>query len=226
MIEEPSFYPYLSGRNNLLHSALLHGGVSRAKVEQVLEFVGLELVARKRVSAYSQGMRQRLGLARALLWEPKVLLLDEPTNGLDPVGIAEVRDRLRSVASTGVTVLISSHILSELEKLVDRVLVIEEGKLLYSGPLESLVRRIDEQSVPYLLQTDEPDRLLSAAADLGYRSERVDHERLRVWVPEVDSNSLIARLSGMGIGLLEARRESDSLEGAYLRLLKQEGRPR
>lgn len=225
MIEEPSFYPYLSGRANLRHSALLHGGVQPSRVDDVLEFVGMERAAGKRVSAYSQGMRQRLGLARALLWDPEVLLLDEPTNGLDPVGIAEVRDRLREVAGRGVTVLVSSHILAELEKLVGRVLVIEQGRLLYAGSLDNLVRRIDEQRVPYLLLATVSDEVARAAESLGYPLERLDEGRLRVWVPDTESDSLIGRLSRLGVELIEARRESDSLEGAYLRLLKQDGRP-
>jgi ABC-2 type transport system ATP-binding protein len=226
MIEEPSFYPYLTGRDNLRHAALLHGGVGPARVDEVLEFVGLERAAEKRVAAYSQGMRQRLGLARALLWSPSVLLLDEPTNGLDPVGITEVRERLLAVAAGGATILISSHILAELEKLVDRVLVIEQGTLLHAGSLENLVRRMDQQSIAYLLEATSPERLADAAAGLGHPSERLDDGRVRVWVPLAESNGLIGRLSGLGVELIEARRESDSLEGAYLRLLRQNGRPR
>lgn len=141
MIEEPSFYPYMSGRDNLRHAARLHGGVSDARVDEVLAFVGLDQAASKRVRAYSQGMRQRLGLARALLWKPDVLLLDEPTNGLDPVGIAEIRENLRSIAASGVAVLISSHILAEIQKLVDRLLIIEAGRIVFDGSLQSLLER-------------------------------------------------------------------------------------
>jgi ABC-2 type transport system ATP-binding protein len=223
MIEEPSFYPYLSGRANLRHAALLHGDVPYSRADQVLDFVGLERAASKRVAAYSQGMRQRLGLARALLWNPRVLLLDEPTNGLDPVGIAEVRERLLAVAQEGVTILISSHILAELEKLVSRVLVIERGRLLYTGTLTKLVRRIDEQRVAYLLEAPQPERLAAAASELGYPSDRLDDGSIRVWVPLAEGNALIGRLSGLGVELTEARREIDSLEGAYLRLLRRDG---
>jgi len=139
MIEEPSFYPYMTGRSNLRHAALLHGDVPPSRVDEVLEFVSLQDAADKKVRAYSQGMRQRLALARALLWRPKVMLLDEPTNGLDPTGIAEVRESLRSVASEGVTVLVSSHILAEIEKLVDRILAIDAGRIVFDGPLRELV---------------------------------------------------------------------------------------
>ena len=225
MIEEPSFYPYLSGRANLQHAALLHGGVEEQRIGEVLEFVGMERAARKRVAAYSQGMRQRLGLARALLWRPKVLILDEPTNGLDPVGIAEVREMLDEVASQGVTVLISSHILAEIEKVVERVLVIERGRLLYSGSLDGLLRRIEEQRVAYLLEAVDPVELERVVTDLGLEHEWRGEQRLRVFVPESESRGLIARLSRQGVELIEAQRESDNLEGAYLKLLKEDGRP-
>ena len=151
MIEEPSFYPYLSGFANLKHAALLHGGVEDNRIQEILSFVSMENAAGKKVGAYSQGMRQRLGLARALLWQPKVLLLDEPTNGLDPVGIAEIRENLIKIAEQGVTILISSHILAELEKLVDRVLVIERGKLLFDGSLHKLTERVGDAVVHYHL---------------------------------------------------------------------------
>lgn len=225
MIEEPSFYPYLSGRANLRHAALLHGGVSRQRIEEVLEFVGMERAAGKRVRMYSQGMRQRLGLARALLWKPKVLILDEPTNGLDPVGIAEVRERLQEVAGLGTSVLISSHILAEIEKTVERVLVIEKGRLLYSGYLEGLLRRIEERPVAFLLEATDSDALQTAVRDLGHTSEPLTGGRLRVWVSAAESSTLIAQLTQRGVELSEARRENESLEGAYLRLLAGDRRP-
>ncbi|MEX2536870.1 MAG: ATP-binding cassette domain-containing protein [Trueperaceae bacterium] len=225
MIEEPSFYPYMSGRANLRHAALLHGGVSTSRIDEVLEFVGMDLASRKRVSAYSQGMRQRLGLARALLWRPKVLILDEPTNGLDPVGIAEVRQMLLAVAKQGSTVLISSHILAEIEKLVERVLVIERGNLLYSGSLGGLLRRIEEQRVAYVLEAGDFASLERAVRELGLEVERRDEQRLRVAVAVAESATLISRLSALGVQLVEARREGDNLEGAYLRLLREDGRP-
>jgi ABC-2 type transport system ATP-binding protein len=225
MIEEPSFYPYLSGRANLLHSALLHGEVGERRVDEALEFVGMDKASGKRVRAYSQGMRQRLGLARALLWDPRVLILDEPTNGLDPVGIAEVREMLSAVAAGGVTVLISSHILGELEKLVERVLVIEKGTLLYGGSLTGLLRRLDEQRISFLLETTDSSRLDVVLAELGFESKRVDETRTRVWVPAAEAGTLIGRLGASGVELLDARRESDTLEGAYLRLVREEGKP-
>lgn len=225
MIEEPSFYPYMSGWANLKHASLLHGGVADQRIDDILRFVSMENAARKRVRAYSQGMRQRLGLARALLWEPKVLLLDEPTNGLDPVGIAEIRENLRAIAKGGVTILISSHILAEIEKLVERVLVIERGRLLFDGPVRRLTERLDAPQVGYQLIATDQQALREALEALGYPAEVVDEQLVQSSVPADEASALLLRLAEKGVQVLEARREVDTLEGAYLRLLKEDGRP-
>jgi ABC-type multidrug transport system ATPase subunit len=180
----------------------------------------------KKVSAYSQGMRQRLGLARALLWKPKVLLLDEPTNGLDPVGIAEIRENLRMIAQQGVTILVSSHILAEIEKLVNRILAIEKGKLLFDGPIEQMVTRLDEtQRVTYILEATNKDALHRALQALGYVPDVVDSQRVRIPIPSSEAHKLVRQLVQQGVDILEARRETENLEGAYLRLLKEDGKP-
>ena len=225
MIEEPSFYPYLTGRGNLRHAGLLHGDVPPSRIDEVLAFVKLERAAEKKVKAYSQGMRQRLGLARALLWKPRVLLLDEPTNGLDPVGIAEFRESLREIAATGVTILVSSHILAEIEKLVERILAIETGKLRYDGPLEGLMERLDDQRVSYRLEAEDRAALEAAADALGLAPEALGPRRVRVFLPRADVAQLLRSLAAE-VDLLEARREGEDLEGAYLRLLENEGGPR
>ena len=233
MIEEPSFYPYLSGYDNLRYTALLHGGVDEARIREVLAFVRMEDAATKKLSAYSQGMRQRLGLARALLSRPQVLLLDEPTNGLDPVGIAEIRENLRRVAQEGVTVLVSSHILAEIEKLVERVLVIEKGRLLFDGPLHTLTRQLSETEVEYELSATDARALQNALTSYGYAPQAGDGSGdglvgegpVTVRVPQVDAKALLARLTGDGVTVLEARRREESLESAYLRLVRQDSRP-
>lgn len=225
MIEEPSFYKYMTGRDNLRHAAKLHGGVSDTAIDEMLEFVSMDNAATKRVGAYSQGMRQRLGLARALLWKPKVLLLDEPTNGLDPVGISEIRENLRLISQQGVTILISSHILGELEKFVERILAVERGKLLFDGPMQQLLHRMDAQSVTYFLEAKNPEVLFSALADLGFEAQRLDAGQAQVAVPLNDAASVLSGLISRGVELLEARRITDDLEGAYLRLLQEDGKP-
>lgn len=225
MIEEPSFYKYMTGRDNLRHAAKLHGGVSDMQIDDILAFVSMDQAKDKKVGAYSQGMRQRLGLARALLWEPKVLLLDEPTNGLDPVGIAEIRENLRTIAQRGVTILISSHILAEIEKLVERILAIEKGKLLFDGPMQQLLLRMDERSNIYVLEAVDRGLLETVLKTLGYQPQALDGGRVRVGVPSSDVPKLLSKLVNQGVDLIEARRETDNLEGAYLRLLKEDGRP-
>lgn len=227
MIEEPSFYPYLSGYDNLRYTTLLHGGVGEARIREVLAFVRMEDAAAKKLSAYSQGMRQRLGLARALLWRPQVLLLDEPTNGLDPVGIAEIRENLRLVAQQGVTVLVSSHILAEIEKLVERVLVIEKGKLLFDGLLHQLTRQLSETETEYELSAADMNALQTALTGYGYAPNMPESgdALVTVRVPQADASSLLARLAAGGVNVLEARRKEESLESAYLRLVRQDSRP-
>jgi ABC-2 type transport system ATP-binding protein len=225
MIEEPSFYPYMTGRDNLRYAAALHGGVPAPRIEEVLAFVKLDRAAEKRVKAYSQGMRQRLGLARSLLWSPDVLLLDEPTNGLDPVGIAEIRENLRDVAAGGVTVLVSSHILAEIEKLVDRILAIDKGRIVYDGPLDALVRRLDTDAVTYHLRASDGPALVAALRDLGHDPDAEGEQGARVTVPAAGADRLVARLVGHGVDVIEARRHGDDLEGAYLRLVRGDGRP-
>jgi len=137
MIEGPAFYPYLSGRDNLRVLAG-HAGVDERRVAAVLEEVGLPARAGDRVAAYSTGMKQRLGVAAALLKDPELLLLDEPTNGLDPAGMAEMRDFIRMLGAGGRTVLLSSHLMSEVEQVCDRVGVIREGALVAEGTVDEL----------------------------------------------------------------------------------------
>jgi ABC-2 type transport system ATP-binding protein len=140
MIEEPAFYPWLTGRRNLEVLALSGPALPAAgdPVGSALDRVGLAGVAGRKVAGYSQGMRQRLGLALALLRQPSLLLLDEPANGLDPAGIAEFRTLLRALAGEGVTVFLSSHLLSEVEQVCDQVAVVSSGRLVEQGPVADL----------------------------------------------------------------------------------------
>lgn len=131
IVENPEMYKFMSGYKNLLHFARMHKNVTKERIEEVVKQVGLEKRIHEKVSTYSLGMRQRLGLAQALLHRPKFLILDEPTNGLDPAGIREFRMYLRKIAAEdGVSVFVSSHLLSEIELMCDRVAVIQNGKLI------------------------------------------------------------------------------------------------
>jgi ABC-type multidrug transport system ATPase subunit len=140
MIEEPAFYPWASGRRNLEILALSGPPLGRADaVDRALDRVGLMAAAGRRVRTYSQGMRQRLGLAAALMRDPRLLILDEPTNGLDPAGIQEMRDLLRMLADSGTTVFLSSHLLNEVEQMCDRVAVLRAGRLVEEGPVSAVI---------------------------------------------------------------------------------------
>ena len=133
MIEEPVFYPWMTGRVNLEVLSATGGGCPSGEVARVLGLAGLSDVAARRVRTYSQGMRQRLGIAAAMLGRPPLLIIDEPTNGLDPAGIREIRDLLRGLAAQGTTVFLSSHLLGEVEQVCDRVAVIVRGRLVEEG---------------------------------------------------------------------------------------------
>jgi ABC-2 type transport system ATP-binding protein len=139
LIESPSFYPYLSGRANLHGLAAAGAPVPKGRIEELLELVGLRERARDKLSGYSLGMKQRLGIAGALLSDPKLLLLDEPANGLDPAGIVAMRETLRRLAASGKTVFVSSHLLAEVQVLADVVGIIARGRLVREGSLETLL---------------------------------------------------------------------------------------
>ena len=139
IIESPSFYPYLSGRENLRALAGSGAPVPRQRIEELLELVGLRDRAGDKVSGYSLGMKQRLGIAGALLNDPRLLLLDEPGNGLDPAGIAALRDTLRFLAGQGKTVFVSSHLLSEVQQLADVAGIIAKGRLVREGSIAELL---------------------------------------------------------------------------------------
>jgi ABC-2 type transport system ATP-binding protein len=139
VLESSDFHPARNGRDHLL-ALVLAAGLPLSRVEEVLELVGLSGAANRRVRAYSRGMRQRLGLAAALLGDPELLILDEPANGLDPAGVRWLRTFLQAFAAQGRTVLVSSHLLAEVAQTVDRVLIIDHGRLLASGRLDELTR--------------------------------------------------------------------------------------
>jgi len=218
IIETPAFYENFSGRRNLQLLASLSGGVQKKRVEEVLDIVNLRERARDPVKVYSYGMRQRLGIAQALLPTPEIIILDEPTNGLDPQGIHETRNLIRRLRDDlRLTVFLSSHLLTEIEQLCNRVGIIYEGRLLYEGGPEALVAptslykiRVDDLSGAFELLTREP----------GMTVSRNDASFLRV---EADAESISAAnalLVGKGIKVYELSPAQESLEEAFLRLTK------
>src|SRR6476660_9021774 len=161
-VEAPSFYPYFSGRRNLELFAALDGPAigSAARIDEVLEVVSLRDRAKDRVRGYSHGMRQRLGIAAALLRSPRLLILDEPATGLDPAGMRDMRLLIRRLAGEGITVLLSSHQLPEVQELCDRVAIVDAGRVVYEGVLADLRR---QGGAGYLLHTTDDQRALSVA---------------------------------------------------------------
>ena len=157
MVEEPAFYPWLTGRANLRVLAETGPPVPGGAVDEALELTGLADAAEKKVRGYSQGMRQRLGLAAALMRRPRLLILDEPANGLDPAGIREFRDRFRSLGDAGVTVFLSSHLLGEVERICDRVGIVDRGRLVAVGTVEELSRRGGEGGASRVRVTIRPE---------------------------------------------------------------------
>src|SRR3954470_1089952 len=139
LIESPAFYPFLSGRQNLHELATTGSPVARGRVDELLELTGLGERANDKVAGYSLGMKQRLGIAGALLRDPQLLLLDEPANGLDPAGIVGMRDTLRGLAALGKTVFVSSHLLGEIEQMADVIGILAAGRLVREGPIGELL---------------------------------------------------------------------------------------
>ncbi|HEX3507362.1 MAG TPA: ABC transporter ATP-binding protein [Candidatus Dormibacteraeota bacterium] len=191
LVESPALYGYLSGRNNLRAFGDLLGGVSEKRIDEVLGIVSLTGRDKDKVKTYSMGMKQRLGLAVALLNNPDLLILDEPANGLDPAGIVEMRDLLRSLAAEGKTVFVSSHVLSEVQQICTRVAIINHGKLIRLAPVHELLDSPGEFEV----KVDDPDALVVALKLQPWGQEaRVEHGLVITRAPESRGRDLIAFL--------------------------------
>jgi ABC-2 type transport system ATP-binding protein len=212
-VEGPRFYPYLSGRKNLHLLGDLDGDHAVSRIEEVLELVELRERAKDKVGGYSHGMRQRLGIAASLLRDPKLLLLDEPTTGLDPAGMRDMRDLVKRLASEGITILLSSHILAEVEELCNRVAIIRRGSVIYEGRLDDLLR---SAGGGFRLRTNEPDRAHALLlAQPGVEAARMDgYLRLQAEDPALLEATIA--LGRAGIGITELTPMTTSLEELFL----------
>ncbi|EDN8612148.1 ATP-binding cassette domain-containing protein [Listeria monocytogenes] len=212
IVENPEFYTFLTGQENLAYFARMDSSIKKERIQEVTELVGLEKRINDRVSTYSLGMRQRLGIAQALLSNPKLLILDEPTNGLDPSGIHEMRDFIRALArNEGISVLVSSHLLSEIELLCDRVAIMTDGTII---------------------KTDQVAHLLSSRAQLRWRVTPIEQAKAfleSVTEVEVDGEYLMTamneesaewneQLVAKGIKVHEIDKRKPSLEDLFLEL--------
>jgi ABC-2 type transport system ATP-binding protein len=221
LVESPSFYPYLSGRANLRAVARLAGvGDRKARVGEALRRVGLSERAKDRYKKYSTGMKQRLGVAAALLKAPDLLILDEPTNGLDPKGMAEMRILIRTLGEGARTVLLSSHLMGEVEQICDRVGVIRRGKLVAEGTVEELIK-----GPGVLLVRAEPrEEALRVAGRLAEVESATLGEdgALRLHANPESSSAIGAKLYAAGVRVSEMRTERRSLEEVFLELTESE----
>jgi ABC-2 type transport system ATP-binding protein len=217
LIDGPAFYPALSARSNVRLLATL-GGIGRDRVDDVLAQVGLFEQAGDQLRSYSLGMRQRLGIAAALLPDPLVLFLDEPTNGLDPQGIREVRALLRQLADTGKTILVSSHLLSEIEHVCDQLVVIRGGSLIFFGPMAEIERYAHSELVVRPEHSGDLTRLVGLLDQHGYQS-RADNDDIHV-VATPDRAAAVNRLTfKAGITLAGLHSEREGLEATFFRMI-------
>ncbi len=221
-VEGPRFYPYLSGRRNLELLADYDEPNSRPRIDEVLDLVDLADRAKDRVGGYSHGMKQRLGIASALLRQPRLLLLDEPTTGLDPAGMRDMRDFVRRLAGEGITVLLSSHLLGEVEELCNRVAIVSKGRIVYEGALTELLARA---STGYRLRATEPERArVVCLAQQGIDGVELVGPELRFKADEEAVAALSVALGQARIGVTALVPERASLEELFLGLT--EGEPK
>jgi ABC-2 type transport system ATP-binding protein len=217
-VEAPAFYPYLSGRENLEFLRTLDGRASGRRLDEVLDQVGLLERAADRVGTYSLGMRQRLGIAAALMRSPRLLVLDEPANGLDPAGMRDLRALVASLPAQGVTVLYSSHLLAEVEEVCTRVAIVNDGRIRFEGRLDELRASFDS---PYRFETGDDDRALVVARSSGAHEARIENGAL--WLaaaPEI-VDRLTVTLGRAGIPIRSLTRERRTLEDLFFQLTEE-----
>ena len=218
IVENPAFYPYMTGKQNLIHAKNLIPGLGEVDYEALSRLVGLEGKLSKKVGEYSLGMKQRLGIARALLHNPRVLILDEPTNGLDPAGIAELREYLRAMArDQQIAILISSHMLGEMEQISDRYAIIDQGVI---KSVES-VRNETGSKILLRVATEETEDVLEALKAANYQAD-LWNDRIVVTAPETACPA-IARLVVPIADLHELTIKRMTLEEQFLQVTKKEG---
>jgi len=216
IVENPEMYKYLSGYQNLRHFARMMPGVTKQRIQDVIALVGLDNRIHDKVKTYSLGMRQRLGVAQAILHNPKLLILDEPTNGLDPQGIRELRDYLRHLCRIeGTTVFVSSHLLSEMELMCDRVAIIQNGRLIDVRQLKN-EEGVAVTAAEIAFEVDQPRQ---AAELLGVdRVDRIENNQLILKVSREEAADINARLVQAGLKVYGIREVTRTLEDQFLEM--------
>jgi ABC-2 type transport system ATP-binding protein len=218
-VEAPRFYPYLSARKNLELLAALDGDGAAGRIDEVLDVVELAPRAKHKVGGYSHGMRQRLGIAAALLRRPRLLILDEPATGLDPAGMRDMRELIRRLGDQGITVLLSSHQLPEVQELCDRVAIVQSGRVVYEGALADLRR---QGGAGYRLRTTDDSHALELLRSQPGIEQVTDahlpEHGLSFQANEHHVGELSLALGQAGIGILALTPELATLEDLFFRL--------
>ena len=215
-VEAPTFYPYLNGRRNLELLAAFDGGDAPTRIDRALETVELAGRGRDRVGGYSHGMRQRLGIAAALLRNPKLLLLDEPATGLDPAGMRDMRVLIRRLADQGMTVLLSSHLLNEVEEVCNRVAIVRNGSIVYEGEISALKRGA---GTTYRLETTDDERAMAVCrAQPGISDVRTEHGRISFTADEPAAAELSQALVEAGALIRAMAPQTVTLEDLFFSL--------
>lgn len=217
IIESPELYGYLTGKTNLRLFASMYDGIKDEHIDTAVRTVRLENRINDKVKKYSLGMRQRLGVAQAILHDPNLLILDEPTNGLDPNGIKELRDNLRNHAKKGAGVLVSSHQLAEMELMCDRVVIIENGVITTTMNISDIKKQNDDVVLSYLFETDNNEKAVELLARNQVESS-VEKDLLKLSCSKVDASKALKHLIDGGVNIYSMQYEHKSLEEAFLEL--------
>ena len=217
IVEFPSFYPHLSGRDNLAYFQEISGTSDAAELDELLDKVGLSERANDRYHTYSLGMKQRLGLAHVLLGDPDLLILDEPTNGMDPDGMAEVRQLIRSLGDGERTVLLSSHLLNEVEQVCDSVAILSNGRLVAQGGVDDLIRSLAGEKIR--IRTTDNAKAIELISRLDWVADVTSKgESILVSAPTERSPELSEVLSRSAVYVAEMTSDQLSLEEYYLKI--------
>jgi ABC-2 type transport system ATP-binding protein len=225
IVDEPRFHGHLTGRQNLEILAAARESAARGRIDDALERVGLLHRADDRVSKYSMGMRQRLGVAACLIGDPQLLILDEPMNGLDPAGMQDMRDMIRALVAEGRTVMLSSHLLDEVERTCDAVAIVDRGKVVRQGPIAEL---LSGASVTVQVDCSEPQRARALLDDAGLGAVvAVVPDGLTVTLPSDAARDVVARIAEVlvsgGVALYRLQPMHASLEAWFLQVTSRLG---
>ncbi|MEI5905721.1 ABC transporter ATP-binding protein [Bacillus spongiae] len=222
IVENPEMYKFLTGYQNLVHFGRMHGNISKEKIDEIVELVGLTGRIHEKVKTYSLGMRQRLGIAQALLHDPKVLILDEPTNGLDPAGIREIRDYVRKLArERNIAVVVSSHLLSEMEMMCDRIAIIQNGKLVDVQTVDDFVEGNEHIYQFEVSPLKEAEAVMSA--HLSQYSYQILNEHLHIQLEKEQIPEVIKVLVENELSIFSITRAAKTLEDRFLEITKEKG---